>query len=209
MTAITDPTSDVSKKPSSFLDDFQNNSDNRTSDPFSSRNDNGPAPAAVIGSKIKIRGELVGEEDLLVEGQVEGIINLNDNVLTVGENGVLKANASAKTITIEGRVEGDLLGEENIVIKATSQVTGNLVAPRVSLEDGAQFRGSIDMDLENRRAEFQEKMIHPSLPREAAAPKGRDFSLGKNKKSDVRNEPIAKESKDKADSSKEKSTEPA
>ena len=180
MTAITDPnteSSNVTKKPGSFLDEFQKNGDaSRGTDAFSAKHD-GISPAAVIGPKIKIRGELVGEEDLLVEGQVEGIINLNDNVLTIGENGVLKANASAKTITIEGRVEGDLLGEENIVIKATSQVTGNVVAPRVSLEDGAQFRGSIDMDLESRRAEFQEKMIHPSLPRESSAPKARDFGV--------------------------------
>lgn len=101
---------------------------------------------AVIGPKITFKGEIIGEEDLLVQGTVEGSIDLKGNHLIIGQQGVVKANLMAKTITIEGTVEGDLIGQERIEIKASSNVKGNLIAARVTLEDGAKFRGSIDMD---------------------------------------------------------------
>lgn len=104
------------------------------------------APAAVIGPKISFKGELTGEEDLLIQGRVEGTIDLKGNHLTIGRQGVVKANLMAKTITIEGTVEGDLIGQERIEIKSSSNVKGNLIAARVTLEDGAKFRGSIDME---------------------------------------------------------------
>lgn len=107
-----------------------------------------PQPAAVIGPKIRFKGELVGEEDLLVEGQVEGTIELKGHQLTVGEQGVLQANVKAKTVTVEGKVKGDLYGEQRIEIRSSSQVQGNIKADRVVLEDGAKFRGSIDMDMD-------------------------------------------------------------
>ncbi len=109
-----------------------------------------PAAKAVIGPKIRFKGELVGEEDLLVQGKVEGTIDLKGHNLTIGEQGILHANATAKTITIEGKVEGDLHGEERIAIKASSNVQGNIKAERVVLEDGAKFRGSIDMDMDSK-----------------------------------------------------------
>jgi Integral membrane protein CcmA involved in cell shape determination len=105
--------------------------------------------AAVIGPKITFKGEIIGEEDLLVQGKVEGSIDLKGNHLIIGQQGVLKANLMAKTITIEGTVEGDLIGQERIEIKSSSNVKGNLIAARVTLEDGAKFRGSIDMDSQN------------------------------------------------------------
>jgi len=104
---------------------------------------------AVIGPKITFKGEIIGEEDLLVQGRVEGSIDLKGNHLIIGQQGVVKANLMAKTITIEGTVEGDLIGQERIEIKASSNVKGNLIAARVTLEDGAKFRGSIDMDSQN------------------------------------------------------------
>lgn len=103
-------------------------------------------PSAVIGAKITFKGELSGEEDLLIQGRVEGTVDLKGHQLIVGEQGNVKANLTAKIIIIEGTVEGDLVGQERIEIKASSKVKGNLVADRVILEDGAQFRGSIDMD---------------------------------------------------------------
>ncbi|MEM7208927.1 MAG: polymer-forming cytoskeletal protein [Pseudomonadota bacterium] len=106
----------------------------------------GNSPTAIIGPKIRIKGDLSGDEDILIQGRVDGTIELKENSLTIGENGSVKANAVAKTITIEGEVEGDLYGAENIVIRQSSNVRGNLVSPRVSLEDGAKFRGSIDME---------------------------------------------------------------
>lgn len=112
-------------------------------------------PGAVIGPKIRFKGELVGEEDLLIQGQVEGTIDLKGNNLIIGEQGVVKANVLAQTITIDGTVEGDVYGEERISIKSSSNVKGNLVADRVTLEDGAKFKGSIDMEIDSRRTEFE------------------------------------------------------
>jgi len=103
-------------------------------------------PQALIGSKIRIKGELYGEEDILIQGRVEGTIEVKENNLTVGADGHVSANSQAKEIIVEGEVRGDLTGEEKVVIKATSNVNGNIVAPRVSLEEGAKFKGMIDME---------------------------------------------------------------
>lgn len=119
-------------------------------------------PSAVIGAKIRFIGELVGEEDLLIQGSVEGTVDLKGNALTIGKQGVVKANVLAKTVTIEGQVNGDVFGEEKILVKSTSNVSGNLIAERVTLEDGAKFKGSIDMDMDLRKDDllsFNQKSI--------------------------------------------------
>ncbi len=103
-------------------------------------------PSAIIGAKISFKGELTGEEDLLIEGNVEGTIELKNHHLTIGKQGRIKADINAKSITVEGTVEGDLNAVERISIKASSCLTGNVTADRVTLEDGAKFRGSIEMD---------------------------------------------------------------
>jgi cytoskeletal protein CcmA (bactofilin family) len=100
---------------------------------------------AMIGATIYIKGDLSGQEDLLIEGRVEGKIELRQHNVTVGKNGKVKADIYGKTITIEGEVQGNLYGEEQLVLKQTSTVRGNIIAPRVSLEDGSNFKGSIDM----------------------------------------------------------------
>ena len=100
----------------------------------------------MIGSTIKITGDITGDEDLVIEGQVEGEININSHQVTVGKSGQVKANVTAKNIKIEGSVRGDITGNEKVVIANSGNVRGNIVAPRVTLEDGAIFKGSIDMD---------------------------------------------------------------
>ena len=109
---------------------------------------------ATIGPKIRFKGELVGEEDLLIQGQIDGTIDLKNHHLIVGDKGVIKADVIAKTITIEGTVEGDVFGQERIAIKSSSNVRGNLVGDRVTLEDGAKFKGSIDMDISEHKDKF-------------------------------------------------------
>ena len=101
---------------------------------------------AVIGPSISIKGELAGEEDLLIQGRVEGKIDLKKHNVTVGKNGRVKADIIGKVISIEGEVQGNLFGEEKIVLRQSGVVRGNITAPRVNLEDGAKFKGSIDMD---------------------------------------------------------------
>ena len=99
----------------------------------------------VIGPTIYIKGDLSGQEDLIIEGRVEGTIELRQHNVTVGKKGKVKADIYGKTITIEGEVQGNLYGEEQLVLRQTSTVRGNITAPRVSLEDGSNFKGSIDM----------------------------------------------------------------
>lgn len=100
---------------------------------------------AVIGPSIEIKGGLSGGEDLLIEGRVEGKIELVQHTVTIGTSGSIKADVKGRNIIVMGEVQGDLLGSEQIVLRQSSTVRGNLVAPRVSLEDGANFKGSIDM----------------------------------------------------------------
>ena len=99
-----------------------------------------------IGASITLNGELNGNEDLLIQGQVEGNIFLKEHNLTIGEQGRIKANAFAKTITVRGELTGDLNGLDKVTITSTGRVRGNIVAPKVILEEGATFKGSIDMD---------------------------------------------------------------
>lgn len=107
-----------------------------------------PPPAkerALIGPSIEIKGSLSGGEDLFVEGRVEGKIELAQHGVTIGSSGRIKADIQGRSIDVMGEVEGNLFGSEQIVLRKSSKVRGNLVAPRVSLEDGSDFKGSIDM----------------------------------------------------------------
>lgn len=104
---------------------------------------------AVIGPSIQIDGTLKGDEDLLIQGKVEGTIELKKNSVTVGESGEVKADIYAHTIVLEGQVEGKIVGSERVVMRKSAQIRGTLVAPRVMLEDGAKFNGTIDMDPES------------------------------------------------------------
>lgn len=113
----------------------------------------GPAPPAtgrrdraVIGSSISIQGDLSGEEDLTIHGRVEGKVDVKGNSVTVGESGRVTADVYGKTIIVEGRVDGNLFGGDQIIVRSSGNVKGNLTAPRVALEDGAQFKGAIDME---------------------------------------------------------------
>ncbi len=101
---------------------------------------------AVIGASITIRGDVTGDEDLVIQGRVAGKVDLAQHNVTVGANGRIKANVVGRTVTGEGEVEGDLRAEEQIAIRKTARVRGNAVAPRVTIEDGATFQGSIDME---------------------------------------------------------------
>jgi cytoskeletal protein CcmA (bactofilin family) len=113
--------------------------------------------SALIGPTISIKGNLTGEEDLLIEGRLEGKIELRHNSITIGKNGFIKADIYAKVITVEGTVEGNIFGEAQLIVRHCGTMRGNIVSPRVALEDGCNFKGSIDMRPIDTSAIQQEK----------------------------------------------------
>ena len=97
-----------------------------------------------IGESIVIKGKLSADEDLVIEGQVEGNINLNQNALTVGEHGKVKAKIAAKTVVVVGKVWGSIITAENVDIRDTSMVEGGIYTSRLAMAAGAYVRGRID-----------------------------------------------------------------
>jgi cytoskeletal protein CcmA (bactofilin family) len=106
---------------------------------------------SVIGETLHFKGELSAGEDLVVEGTVEGTVNQGKCCLTVKPKGVLLANVNATKIFIEGRVEGDLSATVSVTIRESGNVTGNIVAPKVALNEGATFNGNIEMRAPNEK----------------------------------------------------------
>lgn len=122
-------------------------------EPVSQAPSNHTGKPAVIGTTIQVSGDIVGGENLLVEGHVEGTIKLEKHDLTIGVSGTAHANLTAKLVRIEGEVVGDVVGIERVVIASSGRVRGNITAPRVLVEDGARFKGMIDMDFADKSSE--------------------------------------------------------
>jgi cytoskeletal protein CcmA (bactofilin family) len=114
---------------------------------------------AAIGRSIRINGDLEGEEDLRIDGEVNGTVRLKKNAVIIGSDGKIRADVYAKSVAVEGAVEGDLFGAEQVSIRRSATVKGNITAPRVSLEDGAHFKGSIEMDPEAVKAALGDAAI--------------------------------------------------
>jgi cytoskeletal protein CcmA (bactofilin family) len=100
--------------------------------------------ASVLGATLRFRGELSAQEDLIVQGSVEGSIT-HTSSLTIGTDGSMKGDIRARVIVIDGRVEGDLYATESVNIRATAKVKGNVFAPRVGITEGAFFQGQVEM----------------------------------------------------------------
>jgi cytoskeletal protein CcmA (bactofilin family) len=124
-----------------------------------------------IGKSVVIKGELNGSEDLTIEGQVEGKIELKQNVLTIGPNGRIKAQIFAKAVVVQGEVTGNITASERVDIRDAGSVDGDLSAPRVAIADGAHFRGTIDMQRGGAGAGAAKPADHkPAEVKPAAAP---------------------------------------
>jgi cytoskeletal protein CcmA (bactofilin family) len=130
-----------------------------------------------IGKSVVIKGELNGSEDLTIEGQVEGKIELRQNVLTIGPNGRIKAQVFAKAVIILGEVTGNVTATEKVDIRDNGSVDGDIAAPRVAIAEGAHFRGSIDMqrtgakgDAKGEKGEQKADAAKPAQPAAAQAP---------------------------------------
>jgi cytoskeletal protein CcmA (bactofilin family) len=100
---------------------------------------------ALVGPSIVITGGLAGEEDVCIQGRVEGTVEFKGYSVTIGQHGRVKADIHAREICVDGKLEGNLFGEEKVEIRASGKVIGNIEAPRVVMEDGAMFKGSVDM----------------------------------------------------------------
>src|ERR1700758_3297821 len=103
------------------------------------------ADQATIGKSLVIKGEVTGSESLYIDGRVEGSINLSGNRVTVGRNGVVSANINAREIVVLGKVRGNLTASDRVDIRSDGSLTGDVVAARISIEDGAFFKGGIDI----------------------------------------------------------------
>jgi cytoskeletal protein CcmA (bactofilin family) len=129
---------------------------NRPATPSPSPASPSPAPAstesarrgerATIGPSIFIKGDLTGDEDLVIEGRVEGKVDLKQNNVTIGRDGRVKADVFGRVVTVEGEVDGNVVAHEQALLRQSGAIRGNISAPRVVLEDGSRFRGSIDME---------------------------------------------------------------
>ena len=126
-----------------------------------------------IGKSVIIKGDLSGSEDLTIEGQVEGKIELRQNILTIGPNGKIKASVFAKAVVVQGEVVGDITATERVDIRDAGSVDGDLSAPRIAIADGAHFRGSIDMQKANAKVADRATDVKPvveSKPAPVAVP---------------------------------------
>ena len=103
------------------------------------------ADQATIGKSLVIKGEVTGSESLYIDGRVEGSISLAGNRVTIGRNGVVAANINAREIVVLGKVRGNLTASDRVDIRSDGSLTGDVVAARISIEDGAFFKGGIDI----------------------------------------------------------------
>ena len=118
-----------------------------------------PAVTATIGATIVVKGDVYGDEDVVIAGEFEGSIDLPNHALTVTEGGRVKADIKANVVKIQGEVHGDVDGVDKVLITPTGRMQGNITSPRVILDDGAKFKGSIDMNPAQQQ------------PKKAAAPR--------------------------------------
>jgi cytoskeletal protein CcmA (bactofilin family) len=101
---------------------------------------------ARLGSSLHVKGEITGNEDLLIDGTVEGLVQLEDRKLTVGASAKLTADVIAREVVVYGNVKGNLRARDRIEIKKDGSVVGDLTTARIMIEDGAYFKGSIEID---------------------------------------------------------------
>ncbi|HKM48481.1 MAG TPA: polymer-forming cytoskeletal protein [Terriglobales bacterium] len=123
---------------------------------------------ATIGKSLVIKGEVTGSESLYIDGKVEGSINLSGNRVTIGRNGVVAANISAREIVVLGKVRGNLIASDRVDIRSDGSLTGDVVAARISIEDGAFFKGGIDIRKAGSKPE-EVKSVSVATPEPAIA----------------------------------------
>jgi len=135
---------------------------------------------ANLGQSLFIKGEVTGSEDLTVEGRVEGKIDLKDHNLTIGQQGRVHAEIHAKNITIVGEVTGNVVADEKVDLTDTGRLIGDIRAPRISVSDGAQFKGSVDMvQIKDEKKDKRKEERAPTTGQEPAVQVAQAAQAGK------------------------------
>lgn len=115
------------------------------------------ADIAHIGKSVLIKGELSGSEDLYLDGEVEGSIELKQHSLTIGPHGRVKANVHAREVIVHGKVEGNVRGDDKVELKKSSVLLGDIATQRIAIEEGAFFKGGIDIQKDGKSETHREK----------------------------------------------------
>jgi cytoskeletal protein CcmA (bactofilin family) len=133
------------------------------------------AEFAHIGTSVIIKGELSGSEDLYVDGQVEGTIELHSNSLIIGPNGQVRADVNAKGVIVQGKMEGNIRATERTELKKSAIAVGNILTQRIAIEDGAYFKGKVDIQKDGAKPD----LAKPDLAKgEARSAQGAAASAG-------------------------------
>ena len=131
-----------------------------------------PIEQATIGRTVVIKGEVSGNESLYIDGRVEGSVTFKDHRVTVGRNGVVQANISAREVVIMGKVQGNVTCSDRLDIRSEGSLTGDVVTQRISVEDGAIMKGSIEVkaaDQKNSKQQSQNKPVEVPKHEQAKA----------------------------------------
>lgn len=142
---------------------------------------------ATIGKSVVVKGELSGSEDLIVDGEVEGSISLRGQSLTVGPNGRVRANIEARNVIVHGRVDGDIHATDRVDLRKSASLAGDISTARISIEDGAFFKGGIDIQRPEPAQKSESKpqasaVAAPAVSSAPAAPVAAQGSLLESKK---------------------------
>jgi cytoskeletal protein CcmA (bactofilin family) len=128
------------------------------------RMDNYKSDVAHIGKSVVVKGELSGSEDLYLDGEVEGSIELRGNSLTIGPNGRVRANIHAREVVVHGKVDGNVRGTDRVELKKSALLNGDIATQRIVIEDGAFFKGAIDIQKVEKGAEPKRETAAPAAP---------------------------------------------
>jgi cytoskeletal protein CcmA (bactofilin family) len=131
-----------------------------------------------IGKSVQIRGELTGSEDLYLDGEIEGTIDLRDHTLIIGPNGKIKAGITARDLVVHGKIEGNVTASSKVELRKSSTLIGDIKTQRIVIEDGAFFKGAIDIQEKDTKQEARKPMV-------AAAAAGSSSSMSSGSSSGV------------------------
>src|SRR5579864_9812098 len=109
-----------------------------------------PVEQATIGRSLVIKGEVTGSESLYIDGRIEGSVNMADNRITIGRNGTVAANIVAREVVIMGKVHGNIQCSDRLDIRSEGSLTGDVVTPRICVEDGALLKGAVEVRAESQ-----------------------------------------------------------